>query len=1152
EQIDFHKVWMDDGEEEYKKPVTIYMPARAMQLPFPDSGRNTAPSNWESMTDAELQAAMNQPPEENASQWLFQTLWSRDARYPDPLSGAGLGYHYLAAENGNTTVPNRYYGTSNLTTVSYKANISANGSTAPLGVKLQRKANGDSTYYDVVDPRLKANSDFAFKTYTAANGTITMQSGEVVDKKYSILLKDLDINKTDGGHTYPYTYTIEIPAGETWNVTTQETAHSNNDGKKDILVKASSTDSSLTQFEFTLKRSYTVGGTPYEEVVNNYTGERKIEAKAYAPTNNIYTIDSVDNCYSFVFGELEDGFDYQLVDVNNNVLTNTINNPQTTVTKGYSYVPYSTDTASLFKLPLSSNSYYAGMTGADAAKLTALNSLLTDANASNPQYLLNTNHSMTEENVWTARIQVRLGYSYHPRSGDNNYGYDLRDYAEHIQSEGQANNKYYLRTDLDGSNMSALQWMHAVQPESDAWINMLPAQYRDTEAKYQTYAVFEGLSGDGVGKEYRIIDDQNEPVSGAHIDIVADEGGKHHVIVSANKGKTLKFKLQQKTGNDYTDVSGFTAVKNRAGTALTANASGFYTLYANVVDMTTGADYSYVDGTKTVDPTKYQWLSGIYEAVYSNNYKRYYAVQEIPCATAIDGGRLSDVTFQNTRIGIVNYHIHFNWNVGTRLSEMKTVTLEIEADYHDGSDPHIVKFGEDEQITLELKDGVKDYYITNLPKYTQTGQVITYTVREVGINGTLFDKRGKCTLGNDDLYATIEEEDYILNNKSNSDDLMPLVITNSFSGTGDFTVNKIWLDDTNALNTRTDLYIQLWRHSTNTEHPVTKDEQIGKDYLWKKNASDSNNYWSFTYDKLAKYDGDGFRYEYYVKELTDNFEKNDYETYYNNSVHLTAQVGNETITSNDSVFTVAGNQIGENGVTVTVKDVTSKDHFPDDPSNNSYLFRVTDMNGTIMGQSGLTSAEMTALGYTTAIAIQPHADNQEVADLVITNSTAPAGQDFVFRLQQKLTNAQPQYEYNTAYLTAVSNAHPPITYRSSGGVFSVSKTAVSGTQNLTLTLSGLDKKDQNGNEYEYRVLRRKNGEFVSAEVSYATVADTADADNRVTVNVRPTGTARWLSFKLQRKLQNADDSTYQDVTGGQWELIDDMWRDVPDYYQFTG
>ncbi|MEE3403913.1 MAG: Cna B-type domain-containing protein, partial [Acutalibacteraceae bacterium] len=63
--------------------------------------------------------------------------------------------------------------------------------------------------------------------------------------------------------------------------------------------------------------------------------------------------------------------------------------------------------------------------------------------------------------------------------------------------------------------------------------------------------------------------------------------------------------------------------------------------------------------------------------------------------------------------------------------------------------------------------------------------------------------------------------------------------------------------------------------------------------------------------------------------------------------------------------------------------------------------------------------------------------------------------------------------------------------------------------------------------------------------------DPNDPTNRVKLTVTPTDT-RWLLCKIQRRLKNDSNSTYQDVTGGQWELIDDMWRDVPDYYQFTG
>lgn len=1146
EEIHFHKIWMDDGEEEYKKPVTVYMPARAMQLPFPSGGKNLAPDNWEDMDETKLAEELSKQSQDTSSGWHFQDLWTQDTRYQDLLSGAGIGYHYLAKDNNsNISVPKKYYGYSALQTVNYKAEVDKGSRTGKLTVKLQRKAeNTSDAFVDVRDANIRARSNFPSRQYTSdSSGSITMHSNEVIDNKYSILLKNLYINKVEGSNSYPYTYTIETNTGESWNIQKQETA--NSDGTtKNILVTATTTDNTLTQFTFKIKRSYNDGTTTVEEYVSVVNGERQLDAKTYAPAYGQYKIDPVDGKYYFQFSDLESGYDYQLVDENNTPITNNNTSPQETITKNYYYTPYSDNTNSEFKLPLSANSYYynAVMNAAEQGKRDALSTLLENVKNSNSPYLLNTNHNMNEENVWTARVQVRIGYSYHPRTSDNSYGYDLRDFAEHIKSDLDDQNEFIPRTDLNGSGMSASKWMTDVQPASDAWISMLPAQYSK-----HFYAVSDDINGVAASASYSVVDASGNKINGDYastVDTTSDPENKKYkvVVVADNTGSDFVFKLQPKDSS--ADVGTLHNIDNTKTYSLKG---GVYTIPEtdageyNVVNMsekgtTTGADYSYqTENGKTVDPTKYEWLSGIYKAVYSGGYERYYAVQEIPCQSAINGGRLSDLDFQNTRIGIVNYRIHFDWNVGTKLSEMKNVTLEIEADYHDGSDPHIVKFNDNEQITLNLLDGVNDYYITNLPKYTPTGQVITYTVREVGINGVPFDKRGKCTLGNDNLYATIEEEDYIVNDKSNSDDLMPIVITNSFSGTRDFTVNKIWLDDTNTLNTRTDLYIQLWKHSTKTQN-APADSQVGKDYLWRKYSYDSDNHWSFTYDGLPTYDSGGYRYEYYVKELSENFKKNDYETYYNNASHIVAinsNDGNKQYTSNDSVFTIPQEDISGGNVSVTISGVDSEDIFYDG-ANKTYDFRVLDTNGEVMNNAAFTHTDPT--------------DDHKM-DLTISFTGVPSGKELVFRLQRKVNDAKAEYEYNTTYLTAVSNAHPPITYRSSNGAFSVSNTAVAGTQGFSLTISGLDKYDKDNHEYEYRAVRRINGKYGNNSIS-CSQADESGYSNRVTVTVTPLGQS-WLGFKLQRKLKDIENSEWADFNG-QWELIDDMWRDMPDFYQFEG
>ena len=151
----------------------------------------------------------------------------------------------------------------------------------------------------------------------------------------------------------------------------------------------------------------------------------------------------------------------------------------------------------------------------------------------------------------------------------------------------------------------------------------------------------------------------------------------------------------------------------------------------NIVDLTADATKQNTNGL----PIYFDWFAGVYKAKYNKNggYDRYYAVQEIPAYTypTFDGDsnhyrKLSDLTFQNTRIGITNYCVKFDWKVGSREAEMENVAVKILADYHDGNDPRYVTIsdgngGNTDEIKIDLiRDAqgklINDYYITNLPK----------------------------------------------------------------------------------------------------------------------------------------------------------------------------------------------------------------------------------------------------------------------------------------------------------------------------------------------------------------------------------------------------------------------------------------------------
>ena len=929
EEIHFKKVWMDDGEEEYKDNVRVDMSARGMQLPFPHSGSDKAPSGWEGMTDQQLQDATNQQGDTTNS-WLFQNLWTANSPYDDPFPG-DIGYQYVA---GDGSVPKSYVNVGTGATVDYR--VQTAGSTGDRTFLLQKSTDG-SSWETVSESGLKAVIDYSNvsdQTYSqnGADRTFTLTApGNLVNGYYSVTISGLPkYQNQNANKAYNYTNDcIQVGGGNQYqSITLDSIVVTENETTIDLTVtfrpeSALGTGTVGNSVTFAVRPSYNENGnnTKRDSVVATSAQSHITANTAEFPiTGGQFTIpasNQIFGIYSFRINGLAAADQYRLAETDGTtVIQNTLpaNDQRVNYVQGYHYEPV--------RLPLAGSSQYSGLTGSDATKLDALNTLLTSARSGTK--MLNTGYEMKDDNVWTSRVQVRIGYSYHPRSSTEPWGYDLRDFAEHIESNRQGDNQFFPRGDIqNSSSMSATQWMNAVSGESNAWISMLPEQYKE---------------------------DTLNPKA----------------VVTTSAGKSNIFDLSEKTV-----------------TYPTTTFNG-----------------------QTVDPTMYPWLSGVYQAVYTKNnqpYSRYYAVQAIPCDTAKNGGRLSELTFQNTRIRIVNYHISFDWEIGSRRNDIEKVTLTLLADYHDGNGPREITVNGSNEIDLEMiKDdegkNVNDYYITNLPKYTQTGQIISYSVKEVKINGMPFVRK-KCVLDNDTIAANIEYKDYVVNPDSNSDDLIPIVITNYFTGTTDCTVNKIWLDDTNQLNTRTDLYIRLYRHTTDPDNH-SADQPVRTDYLWKKHPEDSENHWTYTYDNLAKYDPKGFRYEYYIKEIVNNLKTNDYQTYYQNAVHMTAKnvATGDAYTSNDSVFTIPSGQISSGSISVKISGLDALDPYfdGDQTVNKNYIYRVTDISG-----DELTSGN--------GVTVTTSAPVNGKVDVTVTYQGA-ADKDFKFRLQRKVTAAMPIYE----------------------------------------------------------------------------------------------------------------------------------------------
>lgn len=250
----------------------------------------------------------------------------------------------------------------------------------------------------------------------------------------------------------------------------------------------------------------------------------------------------------------------------------------------------------------------------------------------------------------------------------------------------------------------------------------------------------------------------------------------------------------------------------------------------------------------------------------------YYAVQQFWNEGGVNGA-YATLRFVNTRIGVVNYEIKFDWKVGdalTRQDDMITnVKVKIEGEGLPGGS---VELEIDPSKLVRLENGDYAYYVLNLPKYDEQGKLIDYKITEISVNNRNVNEDNVVMVGNDRCTVSVSDEGVSEGNAARSDDLHTIRITNTFSDDIDIQVHKRWVDDGNAENTRSDLYIKLFRISNNPDATAThggtveNPEKIGTDYKWEQKAQDELNYWTYRFEELPKYDSEGYPYTYYVKE----------------------------------------------------------------------------------------------------------------------------------------------------------------------------------------------------------------------------------------------------------------------------------------------
>ena len=343
---------------------------------------------------------------------------------------------------------------------------------------------------------------------------------------------------------------------------------------------------------------------------------------------------------------------------------------------------------------------------------------------------------------------------------------------------------------------------------------------------------------------------------------------------------------------------------NRVPSTVTENGKKWIYLFDQTCDATVGGNV--IDVKELIGNNNVFFDNDHFAGIYKEDNAHYYAVEMYytPPETTNNPNQSTSgyLKIVNTRIGIVNFKVNFDWQVGTWRHGNENAEVELRITGTVGNNEVVsyttkVNVGQD---TSNNPNELQEYYFKNLPKYDSCGRVINYKLEEIKINGQniqtnaddeqYFMLKDKTTDADSDAnrcVVTITEEDYTQGTDANSNDLVTYTIKNQFSDDiADFTINKRWADNHNRYKTRPDIYICMHRIAIGDENAV--DETI--DYRWTPSSGEITHegkydIWTYHFDKLTKYDEYGRRYLYYVEELP---IADKYETSYEQKQNPTA------------------------------------------------------------------------------------------------------------------------------------------------------------------------------------------------------------------------------------------------------------------------
>lgn len=227
--------------------------------------------------------------------------------------------------------------------------------------------------------------------------------------------------------------------------------------------------------------------------------------------------------------------------------------------------------------------------------------------------------------------------------------------------------------------------------------------------------------------------------------------------------------------------------------------------------------------------------------------------QKFVVSTEKTGDHIYDIT--NRRIGKIQITIAKEWAFQAFSSDNPVATFGL---YANGA----------------LIDGTKTLSMTDpsativyggedgLEKFDAQGEMIHYTVRELGVTDSLGN-----TLNlkmDETIVSSVTPGTYTLSSDLSLPDTMAYTFHNSLGGNGSLRVNIIWRDTITNVSSRPDIRLQLYR---TTDLDMDAPEYVTTVRLWDTDHEENSWYWTCDFGTYPAFDGAGNRYCYYTKAV---------------------------------------------------------------------------------------------------------------------------------------------------------------------------------------------------------------------------------------------------------------------------------------------